>query len=607
MYSGLERNEMTGLLKKRSFISEAERLLQTQDDKNWCLVSIDIENFKLFNEWYGHNEGDLLMVQIGAALLQAGERTGGTAGYFGQDDFCLLAPFDMELIGTLYDDIASLVSSRGGNVGFLPAFGVCKVEKGYPTLDLLDRSFLAAQVAKSGYRNRVRIFEKSMYLRTDEEHHVITKFFQALSQHEVVFYLQPQCRASSGKIVGAEALARWIKPDGTVIPPDEFIPILEKRGLISDLDMYIWEEVCRWQRGWIDSGHTPLPVSINVSVADILHTDLPKYFENLTDRYSLERKLIKIEITESSYISNTTLVRDTVHSLREKGFTVLMDDFGSGYSTLNMLKNLNIDIIKLDAQFLRMDESNEEKSIRILESVTNITKTIGVPIIAEGVETEKQKDFLLDLGCRYIQGYYFYKPMPAADYERLITNPELIDTSGIRFKSNQQFRLRELLDNNIYSDTKNRKLRIVLRGFENQQRQGRAFVAECSRQLYTGRYREYELYNHLKVPKIGEIILEYGYSVLMGIFSAMILLYAGFAAIFKDYRILPLRVRVSVAKPKNEKKYMTQFAKMLALVALSPALSALAGLWNMAVALIVLIVSAVFFIWLGSRIMKNVE
>ncbi len=598
---------MTGLLKKRSFISEAERLLQTQDDKNWCLVSIDIENFKLFNEWYGHNEGDLLMVQIGAALLQAGERTGGTAGYFGQDDFCLLAPFDMELIGTLYDDIASLVSSRGGNVGFLPAFGVCKVEKGYPTLDLLDRSFLAAQVAKSGYRNRVRIFEKSMYLRTDEEHHVITKFFQALSQHEVVFYLQPQCRASSGKIVGAEALARWIKPDGTVIPPDEFIPILEKRGLISDLDMYIWEEVCRWQRGWIDSGHTPLPVSINVSVADILHTDLPKYFENLTDRYSLERKLIKIEITESSYISNTTLVRDTVHSLREKGFTVLMDDFGSGYSTLNMLKNLNIDIIKLDAQFLRMDESNEEKSIRILESVTNITKTIGVPIIAEGVETEKQKDFLLDLGCRYIQGYYFYKPMPAADYERLITNPELIDTSGIRFKSNQQFRLRELLDNNIYSDTKNRKLRIVLRGFENQQRQGRAFVAECSRQLYTGRYREYELYNHLKVPKIGEIILEYGYSVLMGIFSAMILLYAGFAAIFKDYRILPLRVRVSVAKPKNEKKYMTQFAKMLALVALSPALSALAGLWNMAVALIVLIVSAVFFIWLGSRIMKNVE
>ena len=453
VYSGMERNEMTGLLKKSSFIRDVEHRLQAPSKTDWSLVSIDIENFKLFNEWYGHEEGDLLMVQIGATLLEASERTGGTAGYFGQDDFCLMVPFDMELIGALYDDIASLVSQRGGNVGFLPAFGVSRVEKNCSTLDLLDRAFLAAQVAKSGYRNRVRVFEKSMYMRTDEEYHVLNEFFQALRQHYVVFYLQPQCRASSGKIVGAEALARWIKPDGTVIPPNVFIPVLEKRGLISDLDMYIWEEVCRWQRAWINSGHTPLPVSVNVSVADILHIDLPAFFENLTEKYSLERRLIKIEITETSYISNTALVKETVHSLREKGFTVLMDDFGSGYSTLNMLKNMNIDIIKLDAQFLNMDESNEEKSIRILESVTNMTKTIGVPIIVEGVETEQQRDFLMDLGCRYIQGYYFYRPMPTADYEKLISNPQLVDNSGITFKSNQQFRLRELLDNNVYSDT----------------------------------------------------------------------------------------------------------------------------------------------------------
>ena len=453
VYSGLERNEMTGLLKKRSFIKDVESRLSAINAEDWCLVSIDVENFKLFNEWYGPNEGDLLMVQISAALLAAGERTGGTAGYFGQDDFCLMTPFDMAFIGELYDEIASLVSLRGGNVGFLPAFGICRMEKNSTVLDMLDRAFLAVQVAKTGYRNRVRVFDKSMYLRTDEEYHVLTGFFKALKQHEVVFYLQPQCRASSGRVVGAEALARWIKPDGTVVPPDVFIPVLEKRGLISDLDMYIWEEVCRWQRAWIDGGHTPLPVSVNVSVADILHTDLPIVFENLTEKYALDRKLLKIEITESSYISNTTLVKDTVRSLREKGFTVLMDDFGSGYSTLNMLKNLNIDIIKLDAQFLNMDEGNEEKSIRILESVTNMTKTIGVPIIVEGVETQEQRDFLQNLGCSYIQGYYFYRPMPTADFEKLISDPQRIDTSGIIFKSNQQFRLRELLDNNIYSDS----------------------------------------------------------------------------------------------------------------------------------------------------------
>ncbi len=232
-----------------------------------------------------------------------------------------------------------------------------------------------------------------------------------------------------------------------------FIPVLEKRGLISDLDMYIWEKVCAWQRRWIDGGHTPLPISVNVSVSDILHTDLPGVFENLVGKYGLERELIKIEITESSYISNTVLVRNTVRSLREKGFTVLMDDFGSGYSTLNMLKNLSVDIIKLDAQFLNIDEGNEEKSIRILESVANMAQMIGTPIIVEGVETKEQRDFLRDLGCRYIQGYYYYRPMPTEDYERLIGNCEMIDTSGISFKSNQQFRLRELLDDNIYSDT----------------------------------------------------------------------------------------------------------------------------------------------------------
>lgn len=453
LYSDPERNEMTGLLKKNSFVKEMERRLQAVAGEVWCVISIDIENFKLFNEWYGHKEGDLLMVQIGAALLEASERTGGTAGYFGQDDFCLMVPYDMELIGSLYNEIASLVNRRGENIGFLPAFGVCKTEDGISVLDLLDRALLAAQVAKSGYRNRVRLFDKSMYMRTEEEYQILNDFFHALRRHEVVFYLQPQCRASSGKIVGAEALARWIKSDGTIVRPDVFIPALEKHGLISDLDVFIWEEVCRWQRNWIDSGHTPLPVSVNVSVADILHADLPSVFENLVEKYNLEHRLIKIEITESTYISNTAMVKDTVRSLREKGFTVLMDDFGSGYSTLNMLKNLNIDVIKLDAQFLSMDESNEEKSIRIIESITNMTKTIGVPIIVEGVETEKQRDFLRDLGCRYIQGYYFYRPMPTADYENLISNCDLIDTSGINFKANQQFRLRELLDNNIYSDT----------------------------------------------------------------------------------------------------------------------------------------------------------
>ena len=444
-------NEITGLLRRRAFTRMAERILRESTEK-LCVISVDIENFKLFNEWYGHDKGDLLMVQIGAKLREACEASGGIAGYFGQDDFCLLMPYDSARIQQLYDDISELILSYGSATGFMPAFGVCITDDGIMIRDALDKAFIAVRYAKESYHSRIKLFDEGMYSRTQEEYHVLSDFFQAMKRNEVVFYLQPQCRASTGRIVGAEALARWIKPDGTVVPPNVFIPVLEKHGLITDLDLFIWEEVCKWQRRWIDSGNTPLPVSVNVSAIDIINTDLTKVFSDLITRYRLPQQLLKIEITESAYTSNASLVKDAVQSLRAQGFTVLMDDFGSGYSSLNMLKSISVDVIKLDAQFLHMDESNEEKSIQILESITTMTQMIGIPVIVEGVESESQTKFLQDIGCRYIQGYYFYRPMPTESYEQLISQSDKIDTSGISFKANRQFRLRELLDNSVYSD-----------------------------------------------------------------------------------------------------------------------------------------------------------
>lgn len=420
---------------------------------NWCLIAIDIDNFKLYNEWYGHSSGDLLMAQIGAKLNESTDALGGTAGYFGQDDFCLLIPFDEEAIDNLYEEISALVSANGNDSGFKPAFGVSIVDSESKIADMIDRAFLAVRVAKKSYRKRIRLFDPGMYSKEDAEYHILADFMRAIKKQEIIFYLQPQCRASTGKIVGAEALSRWILPDGSIVPPNRFIPVLEKHGLITDLDLYIWEEVCKWQWQWINNGNTPLPVSVNVSAADIMNVNLAEVFTELTERYQLSHDLIKIEITESAYSSNATLVKNTVHELRDNGFTVLMDDFGSGYSTLNMLKNLSVDVIKLDAQFLIIDESNSEKSIHILESVSTMAKALGLPIIVEGVENEKQRKFLQDLGCRYIQGYYFYRPMDAKSYEELIADQNNIDTSGISFKANQQFRLREVLDNNVYSDT----------------------------------------------------------------------------------------------------------------------------------------------------------
>ena len=447
-----DRNEMTGLIKKRTFIPRAQKLL-SQSKESMCFVAIDIENFKLFNEWFGHDRGDFLMGKIGACLENAQKKYNGLAGYFGQDDFCLLMPYDNARIEELYDEIRETISEYGGSNGFLPAFGVSVVDDKAEVRDLIDRAFLASEFAKKNYRSRIALYDHSMNTDADAEYRVISDFFPAMKDREITFYLQPQCHTTTGRIVGAEALARWVKPDGTVIPPIRFIPALEKHGLITDLDMYIWESVFRWQREHIDKGLTPLPVSVNVSTVDIANIDLAEFFEQLVQKYEIERGLVKIEITETAYITNASTVADTVRSLRDRGFIVMMDDFGSGYSSLNMLKELSVDVIKLDAHFLRLDKNVVVKGLHILESILNMTRTIGVPVIVEGVESEEQKRLLEDIGCSYIQGFYFYRPMKASDYEELIGDPGMIDTTGVVFKANQQFRVKEILDDNVYSDT----------------------------------------------------------------------------------------------------------------------------------------------------------
>jgi len=276
---------------------------------------------------------------------------------------------------------------------------------------------------------------------------------EAFKNDEITFYLQPQCRISSGKIVGVEALARWIKKDGTVISPAIFVPVLEKYGFIPDLDMYIWEKACKELRSWIDAGHLPVPVSLNVARADLFSIDVAKTIIDLADKYQLPHKLIKIEITESSYGEATDLVEKLVNKLRSNGFMVLMDDFGSGYSSLNMLSSLTIDAIKLDMNFLKFEGKDYEKAVHVLESVVNMAKVMALPIIVEGVEKKEHADFLESLGCRYIQGYYFYKPMPIEELKQLLLNEDIIDQRGFVAKLNEQLRIREFMDKNIFSDS----------------------------------------------------------------------------------------------------------------------------------------------------------
>lgn len=443
---------LTGLISESEFYPVCEKNLSNVKI-NWLLFAIDLQNFKLFNEWYGRESGNKVLAAIGHELKRIADAHNGAAGYFGGDDFALLVPADRFDADSLYERIHSIVISHGASVGFLPAIGASYSKGSMSAYTLYDQASLASQEAKGDLKTRVIYFSQAMVSRAEEDYKVLSDFQNALANNEITFYLQPQCRSTNGQIVGAEALARWIKPDGKMIPPIAFIPTLERYGFVPDLDRCIWEEVCKWSRKIIDEGKPMVPVSVNISPIDIFTMDVPAFFDRLIKKYKLPKEAVKLEITESAYSEDSERVRSTVQIFRDMGFVVLMDDFGSGFSSLNMLRELNVDIIKLDAYFLQMNKNDERKGMHIVESVVNMAKTMAMPVIIEGVETKEQCDYLMGLGIQYIQGYYFYKPMSTADFEKLISEEDKVSPNGFVFTANEEFRIREFLNDTVYSDS----------------------------------------------------------------------------------------------------------------------------------------------------------
>ncbi len=448
-----ERNELTGLYKEKTFFEKSKELLEKQPSKDWCFISLDIEHFKLFDEWFGRDNGNFLLSKIGTIILEYLKDNEGVGGYFGQDDYALLVKYNESRIKRLYDNIRNAIVSFNLSVGFLPAFGICSLTDAKNMVDAFDKSSVASFHAKQDLHERIHRYDPIVHIKEAEEYHTMLDFMSALQNGEITFYLQPQCRISTKCVVGAEALARWIKPSGEVITPAGFVPMLEKYGFIADLDVYLWDKVCAWLKNRIDRGLDVVPVSVNVSQVDIFTIDIVDHFTELVNKYQLSPKYLKIEITESAYAQESGKMRDIVRELRNRGFYVLMDDFGAAYSSLNMLSSLEVDAVKLDGDFLKIDGNTFRKGQNILESIINMTKVISLPLIVEGVETEAQCDFIENLGCRYVQGYYFYRPIPISQFEDILNNPKLIDKRGIIMKMNEQFRLREFLDKNVYSDS----------------------------------------------------------------------------------------------------------------------------------------------------------
>ncbi len=451
-------DEKTGLLSYASFFYACDKLIESgKIVEDYFMVAIDIEHFRLFNDWFGREEGDIYLQELADCLKEYTAGTRAICGYLGGDNFALFAPYNLGLIEQIQERIIDMLEKYGQSIGFGPMYGIFEARDSlYDAQLMYDNAVTAMSDIPGNYHNRIAIYDPRLLKKTGDELIMLSDVQRGMDAKEFRFFLQPKVNMLNGKIVGAEALVRWAHRTKGLISPGKFVPILEDNGFITNLDRYIWEEVCKWLRSWIDRGREPLPISVNVSQIDVFAGDVAEYFEHLIKKYDLSPNMIDIEITESAYAKEYSLINKTVDRLRKAGFKVLLDDFGSAYSSLNMLRNLKVDVLKLDMKFLdtNEDRENNEKGISIIDSIVGMSNQLGLPIIVEGVERLAQVEVLTKLGCVYAQGYYYYKPMPLKKFEELIKDNSKVEREGEGKVSNYKpLHVLEFLRANLFTDS----------------------------------------------------------------------------------------------------------------------------------------------------------
>lgn len=437
---------LTGLPDRRFFWQLVDEKL-AEHSEGACMLTMNIEHFSYYNKWYGRQEGDKLLAEIAAFLQQCCRDMGVVAGYMGDDVFSVFFYSSaVDVAEKVRQGIIAIMQTVRDNEIFRPIFGGFVLKKGMEAgaIDLFDYTVNAIGQAVDSLNTGIYWFDEQMARQLIEEMELMPKITSGMEKAQFTFYLQPKCQIRDGRIVGAEALMRWISDTGEVIPPDRFIPALEKNGYIIQLDRYIWEKACQVICRWMEQGRRILPISVNISRIDIMEMDVVEVFGQLLDKYKIPVEYLELEITESAYAAKEALIKEAEKGLRKLGFKILIDDFGSGYSSLNMLKDIQADVLKLDMRFLDMNKDNYLKGRNIVSSVITMANQIDLPVIAEGVETLEQSEMLLSLGCSFAQGYYYYRPMPIAEYEFLLEDENNVAASNITSRKSGAAYLRDL-------------------------------------------------------------------------------------------------------------------------------------------------------------------
>ncbi len=408
------------------FLKKADALIRLTGwwSGKYAVICVSVDRFTLYNDYYGGEEGEILLKYIADSLSESCSARELSSCREANKFVLLMTYLNEDEIRGRVDDIFELADD-GPNGGVSLSVGAYALKQGDReaayAADMAEMARCAA--ANDENNNSVVFFSDDMHSRLVEEEEFKSLMRPALENDEFKLFLQPKHSVQTGNLDGAEALVRWISPEKGFISPGRFIPLFEKNGFVKDVDNYILEQLCVFQKGRIDRGERVVPVSVNVSRVQLRNAMLAEELNDIVDKYGVPHDLIEFEITESAFFDDTSALVSVVTKLRDMGFSVSMDDFGSGYSSLNLLKTLPFDTLKIDGEFFR-HVSDPDRANIVVRSIISLAKELGMKIVAEGVETDEQVNFLRTTECDLIQGYYYSKPISAADFEKYMSKAE---------------------------------------------------------------------------------------------------------------------------------------------------------------------------------------
>ena len=421
-----EKDTLTALPNMRAFLQSAQVLIEEHPEEEYEIVRMDIERFRIISEMFGIDEGDKLLKFIAVKIQEYLDEEDEVAYCrIASDVFAMCIPVHSYSVDTMIQKLQKAVTEYPKNYEVVLSFGRYYVtkedrEQKVPVSNLVDRAAAAQITIKGNYLQHVAVYDESIRKKEADEAMILSEMNHALENGEFQVYLQPKVNMQTGKIIGSEALVRWQHPGKGLISPAAFVPVFEKNGFIIEIDKYMIRNTCAIIRRWIDSGIPVYPVSVNLSRLNLYNKRIIQDIREYVEEYQIPREYISFEITESAFSGDNSYIKILAEKLQKEHFKVLMDDFGSGYSSLNTLKEIPVDVLKIDLKFLPAGE-NDEKANLIIKHVVEMAVDLDLMIIVEGVEREEQVEFLTKIGCKIAQGFYYYRPISVLEYEAKVT------------------------------------------------------------------------------------------------------------------------------------------------------------------------------------------